>query len=365
MPEERQKSKKRVEVSIKLPSDWFKLKKISTSDFQQRISFLIETFGSRYLDVFTDEIHDTNEAEYVFSVSQIFQEIGDLPGFSRFVKAFNRKDALALMFSSKIAILLKEKFGIELEPVPPSGGRTPDLKVSCKSNPVFIECKTVDTKKFYNLDQTRKIARRIRAELQTPNQIDVYYDDPKNLEGLYSKLTDKKFVNRIVDTKKQLELFVEKGIRIVVVPREKYSDKSFTSTLTGIMEDNDSGKRRPGFVFTEAGQPTGIFGPLVDFSSCLEGKRKQSQTQRVVGFPYILAIDVSNILGDPNENLKRIKRWFQPGINKRYSGVLLCKTYFRDATSYSIEVEFLKNSHSSHEIGNSLETFFQKKHSKN
>jgi hypothetical protein len=353
---------KMVHIDIKLPQKWFDLKKLSMSDFQKRIDFLGSSFGFRFTDVFATDIHNTNDANYILQTSQILQEISDLPGFSRFVNIFNRNDASAYLFSARTAILLKDQFEVELEPEPISQslGRMPDLKIRSESKSVFIECKTINADKFFKFQEKSQIAKRIRSALQTPNQISFFFDDSKGIINFFKKLTSNYFVNQLVNAKEETNI-LEEGVKINVIPRRVFSDTQFTGFMKMIMEDHSSGERKPGFVFMESGQSTGVFGPLVDFSSCLEKKRRKSRTQSVNGFPYILAIDASYILGAPDQNLSYIKRWFQPKINTRYSGILLCKTFSRDANSYSTEVEYLKNDHSSYDTGDKLERFFQEK----
>lgn len=259
-----------------------------------------------------------------------------------------------------MAILLKEKFEIELEPNSHSGGRMPDLKIESESSPVFIECKTINTKKFYMLEEKKQIAQKIRSILHTPNQLTVFFDNLMGIENLFKKLNSTSFVNQIVTAKKELNIFTEDGVQLNVIPRKTSSDPNFSGYIQMIMEDNASEERKPGFVFMKKGQSTGIFGPLVDFNSCLEKKRGKSRTQCVGGFPYILSIDASNILGDPKQNLSYIKGWFQPKINTRYSGILLCKTFSREFNSCSTEIEFLKNVHSRNSIDGKLEKFLLK-----
>lgn len=348
---------KKVKISISLPEDWLHVKGITVEQFQDNVKFLIMAFGTRYPTVFPTDIKDTKDADFILSTSQLLQEVKDLPGFSRYVKIFDYKAASAYLFQARVAVLIKNTFSVELEPPTGNGSRMPDLKIETNSQPVYVECKTIDTNKFYKLDQKKDIAKRIRAILHTPNQIDIFFDDAEGVEKLFCKLKDKQFQKQIVDAQDTLKIQIEGGVHINVVPRITCRDLEISVSMKVIIEDNESGERKPGFVFMEAGHSTGIYGPLVDFSACLEEKRGQSRTQYVEGFPYVLALEASNILGDPNQNLSYIDRWFQPKINTRYSGVLLCKTFTRDGNSSTTEFEYLKNQHAAHEIGDDLEKF--------
>lgn len=352
---------KRVHINFKLPKNWFDLKKIGLSDFQEMISFLRDAFGFRYTDIFATEILNTNQADNIYHTYQTLHTISNLAGFSRFVKLFNRNDSSGYLFSARTAALLKNKFDVELEPITENNGRMPDLKVKIGSKPVFIECKTIDINKFYQKAEKKEIAKSIRSKIQTPNQITVFFNDSESIKILRKKLIDKQFVKQILITKNELDLQTKEGLHINVIPRMEFADPDYFGYMQMIMEDNISGERKPGFVFQELGHSTGVFGPLIDFSSCLEKKRGKSRTQYVEGYPYILAIDASNILGDPSQNLRYIRRWFQPNINTRYSGILLCRMFSRNSNSYSVELDYLKNDYSRYSIDAKLERFFQEK----
>jgi len=359
------KSKKGFYIEVRLPKEWLQHNKLTSSQFREEAGFLVRNFKSRYPDVFSTHIHDTNEASYILQTARILKQVSDLPGFERFVKIFNRIDAPAYLFAARIADFFRARFevGLEPEPIGDGSGRMPDLEVTADPKPVFIECKTIDTRKFYKPKEKEEIARKLREAIDTPNQITIFFDDPKGIDALYKKLAGDKFVAEIKNAKEHRDFFLEEGVHINIIPEtdDTIADSGMMlhgmMALQGIMEDNKTNERKPGFVFMQNGRSTGVFGPLVDFRSCLEKKRKKSQTQNVADHPYILAIDAGGILGDPEVNFCHIRSWFQPRINTRYSGILLFRVLSKVGRSESVEIDFLKNENAAHAISDDIEKF--------
>jgi len=334
----------KVQIQIKTSQDILINRNTSIENLKERIQFLGTCLGKKYLNILPVNIAAPQEIDFIIYLSNIFRKLHANEGFKRHMKLYNKKELHAHMFVSATSSYICDFIDkLILEPITPPEEGNPDIELNDKGNRIYIECKTINTDKYYEHDNKMKITQMIFDEINTTNQITLFFKKNFTINELRNHILDKQILHEIAHVKKESNIRVDQDISLNVIPRQTLGDKAIQSKLTIIMEDNTDGIRKPGYVVLKNGRSVGVFGPTVDFSKSLEGRRTKSRKQFVKNHPFILAIDSSTILGNPNDHDQYINKWFAPNKNTRYSGIMLVNIFKDTNNNETTKIKYYDN----------------------
>ncbi len=317
----------------------------SIGDLQTRIQFLLNCLGKKYLDIFPTLIKSPQEIDLIISVSNKFGKIHECEGFKRHVQLYNSKELHSHLFVATISSYLCDIGELCLEPNTPSAEGNPDIELNSKGSKIYFECKTINTDKYYDYNEKKEIAQFIFEEIDTINQISIFFNKPISVGELRSFLLDNKFLSEINNVSSEQNIIINQDITINVIPPKLPGNVSIEALIQAIMEDNTDGIRKPGYAFYKYGRSVGVFGPIVDFSSSLKSRRKKSKKQFVKNYPFVLAINASHIVGDPKDHERYINNWFKPHKNTQYSAVMLFGIYQDIPNREIVKARYFENPH--------------------
>ncbi len=311
-----------VNFQIKTPQEILTQRNTSADDLKVRTQFLLKCLKKRYLDFFPTKIQYPQEIDRIISWSDRFKKLHECEGFDRHIKVYNNKDLYSQVFVTTVASIFHDFVELSLEPITPPNEGNPDIALYDGSKVIYIECKTINTEKYYDYDEKEKLARFVLEEISSKNQITLFFNERISSEEIRDLIVDEKLLSEINNITREQYIRIHSNITLNVIPRDYLGSKSLYAELKGIIEDNIDGVKKPAFVFAKNGRSVGIVGPVVDFSSSLESRRSKSKKQCVKNYPFVLVIDASHILGDPKDHARYINNWFARK-NTRYSAVIL------------------------------------------
>jgi len=333
---------KNIRFQINTSQDILLGRNTSIDDLQTRIQFLLDCLGEKYVDIFPTLINSSQDIDLIISVSNKFKNIHKCEGFKRHIQLYNTRELYSHLFVATISNCFRDVGILCLEPITPSTEGNPDIELNIGGSKIYIECKTIHTKRYYDYIGKNEIARFIFEEIATANQISIFFNQSISVEELRSIMLNDKLLSKITNVSSEQNIIVNPDITLNVMPPKPVI---MEAVMQGIMEDNVDGVRKPGYVFFRYGRSVGVFGPIVDFSSSLEQRRRKSKKQYVKNYPFILAIDASNIVGDPKDHMRYINNWFNPRVYRRYSAVMLFSIFQDIQNREIVKARYFENFH--------------------
>ena len=286
---------------------------------------LSKLLKDRFSEVVPTQISDTASLDRILTLHEVLSGISEISGSDRHFRIYTESQFLSTLFVSRLALFLKDKVDeIELEPITSDDEGNPDLRIVKNNHTAYIECKNIETSKFNNLEEHRRIFELIENHIKVPHQISISYKSTPNEEQINTLGAGIAHLLNNVSTTGNIINNEEYEINVQI--REGYGDPRLTGVMEMIMEDMNSGVRKPGHVFFEKGKTIAIHGPDIDYKKTLQAKVKDAKNQHVPGAIFITAINSDLILGSSKDNIRHIEAMFQPNQNTRYSSVILANS---------------------------------------
>jgi len=340
-------------------SEIMKSSNLSNEELQSYLNHLGSVFGARTKYIIPDKINDLLTLRWIADLSERIGKVEHFEGFDKHVKTYTRNQIESSYFVTVIASYLVDN-GIDnliFDPSITVTGKKPDLLIDFQGEQVFIECKTIDTKKFdYSAEHARMLSI-LRSYLDVPHQIDIQYKESFPDNDLHE--LGKVLHERLKSVKGDGNIVHNNNLRVGVQIRKGYFPRSSKIVLGGISKDINEQCNYPMHSYGIDGHYIGISGPKVDYSNILSSKIRRSRRQAPDVKPYVLMIQGNLMLGSLTENIRALSSAFQPKTNTRFSaGVLV--TYYQhfDSSILDIKFYFVPNPFAQYPVSKEFERLF-------
>jgi len=343
---------KKVSVSINTTEEHLKYVGLSIEDILRRVKFLTICFGTKYPRMFPLDVN-SNDIDRIIHTARILQRIERCDGFKRHLIQYDKNNIEDHLFTAKTAgWLLDKNYKVSLEPEleSPVGGR-PDLFVITDKNEQFVvECKNIDISSFYKVDKKQKIADIVYEKVRTCNQLDLYFSSEvtdSEARMVFSNTDLVTDIHRLGCSNSETRLVVSDKIQIGIIPKAPIIGKEdcVTYVLGGVLEDNVSKQRLPGFSFMKGGRSIGVWGPLPDYSKRWGNQRSKSKKQALTGYPMVVMVNGDNVLGDPQLHKEYFNKVWLTEKNIECSGVGLVRFVTENG---NVGIDYYKNPKAEH-----------------
>ena len=342
---------KEIKMSFKINTtqEFLNERGISFDDIKEDITFLSSIFGTKYFDLFPNEIA-TSDIDYISYCSNILRSIRDCEGFKEHIKEYNQKNKHAHLYSARVArFFLQRGFKVTLEPdMGKKDGPHPDLKIEKENTICYVECKTSNISNYFKKSLKKEVADLVYEKIKTSDQIDLFFEKPIERRKVQELLNDDRLIKQVHlcfeqgNDGKETALEIIENLKINVIQRPAIigSENDFPEvTMEMYMENNTTKTRSLGYAFLKGGRSIGVYD-VVDYSNKLKDKKEQSEKQLISSYPNIVFIRDSDVVGDPNMHKHYIEsEWLTPELAE-CSGVVIFDNY--DSPYNSIESENFK-----------------------
>lgn len=286
---------------------------------------LSEFLKDRFLEVVPVKIDSVQALDRILNLYEILSDIHEINGYKRHAIQYTESQFLSTLFVAKIARFLKPIVdNIELEPVTKKQEGNPDIKIEKNGVIAYIECKNIETSQFNDLSQHRTIFEILDGYIDVPHQISFSYKKmPTDTELHKLGCNIKALLTKITTTG---NIIHNDNYEVNVQIREDYGDPRVVGLMDMIIEDTNSGDRKPAHVFLENGKTISINGPEIDYKKVIQSKIKEAKNQNISDCIFITVINTDLMLGNTKRNIRNVESLFQPDLNTRYSSVVLASS---------------------------------------
>lgn len=346
-------------IKINTTQDFLDSIELTLKEVQNEVNSFIQLIGKKYFKIFSSEIN-SNDISRILYYKSILEPISNCTGFKRHVKEYNNTELESHLFTAKVAsYLLKKGYEVELEPpMETKDSPHPDLRFMNENHIGYAECKTSDISRFYDTEKRKQIADIVFKNIPTCDQIDLYFTGKMELNEIESTLTDKRVIQSIHmfyrrgKEKQENRIKLNEGFSIGVIQQPLIigAPEDFSEiTMSVILEDNLTGLRMIGNVFNKGGQSVSVFN-VIDYTNKLKSKKEQSSKQVINGYPNIVFLRDSDILGNPENHQAYINsEWF----NERHeylSGVAFYETYKHSSKEIKDKLRYYQNPNAKYKV---------------
>jgi len=341
-----EESKRRKAVKqLKVNSEILKSSKLTIEQLQSYLNHLGSVFGKRCRYIIPDEINYLPTIIWIANLSEQLRKLEHCNGFTKHIDKYTRKQVNSSYFVTVVAsdLICNGIEDLVLEPSVPDTRKNPDILVTYKGKEVYIECKTIETKRFDFTEEHNKMLSILEKYIDVPHQIDIQYkkhlaetDIHRLGAGIQERLRNVKGNGKIIDNDE-----IQVGVQL----RDGYlNNKGINLILWGISTDIQDNCNYPMHNYGRNGRTISISGPKVDYSKILKAKIRSSKRQSPDKKPYVLLIDGNSMLGSTVENVRALSSTFQPQSNTRFSAAIIVLYHPRfDKLGLDIEYHFVSN----------------------
>jgi len=348
---------KHVHIEIKTTQEFLDARGLSLEDVKEATLALGKIFGRKYARMFPVKIKSEN-IDRIMDIITLLRATEDFSGFNRHIKCYDKNNIQDHLFTAKTALWLANLgMTVEFEPETPEGMKDPDLKCYKEPmEPIYIECKRIRTKKFFDLQVKQELADLIYENLPTCDQLNFYLLHDRSVDKVKQLVFDKSFASSIFHAGMKAEhskVKVEDEFHVGITRRPPiigHEDKFLTATLEGWLQDVDTGVRLPGYAFMRGGRSIGIHGPPPDYSSIWGNKRRRSKGQSIPGHPFVTIIQDEDVLGDPGEHDKFFKDIWLTDKNTEFSGIGFLSFAHMPGEPYEPHFKYYVNPHAEYSL---------------
>lgn len=358
--EKNTQNKKWLQISI--ATEILNQSKITITEINEHFTELASIFKGISPKILPDNIKDTSTLYSLIEFSKNLKKLKNCQGFEKhIIKYNNEKEIIHSDFVTLLSGFLVSKVDeLIFDPIIRETNKYPDMCIKFNDNETYIECKSIDTKKFNFSDEHNRFFELISKYLVgIPHQISITYK---------KSLSDNKIEELGKTLQKRAPLVTNEGViinnenlKVHVIKKEMPPNTGIGVSFFGIEHDIVENCDYPMHIFAVNGLTVSIAGPKVDYASVLLGKVKAGKSQSPINKPYILAIDAREILGSMDENIRVLTTAFQPKQYTRFSGILLVKmswNLFEKKTDFGFE--FVQNPFASTPISEYFSRLFPK-----
>jgi len=339
-------------IEINTTQEFLDSLQLSLEEVQNEVNSFIQLIGKKYFEIFSTKL-GSNEISDILYYKSVLEPISKCEGFKRHIKEYNSTEFGNHLFTAKVAnFLIRKGYEVELEPpMETKQSPHPDLKFHSPDMVGYAECKTSDISRFYDTGKREQIADIVFKEIPTCDQLDLYLTGKLEVETIKSLLTNKDLVKSIrmiplrgkvnqeyrIQITEEFSIGIIKKLAIIGAP-EDFIDV----TMGGFLEDNQTGHRMIGNIFSKGGQSVSVFN-AIDYTNKLKSKKEQSSNQVINGHPNLVFLRDSDIFGDPQNHEAYIySEWF----NKKHEflcGVAFYGTYDSGPTGFQDKLTYYQN----------------------
>ncbi len=342
-----------ININIKTTKEFLESSETTIEIVKENAKFLLSIFQKKYLDLFPIEIL-SNDIKIIENAVKILQPIKSFDGFDRHISEYNKANMSAHLFTAQVAYYLSEKgYEVSLEPeMPEKTGPHPDLKLKKGETIIYAECKTSNITNFYGESLKKQIADFVYENIQTCDQIDLFFQNAIGINDLKKIIEDKNLVSSILglykpqNEGKEFRIKVNDDLEINIIQKPTIigaEDDFMEVTVSGFMEDITSNTRSIGLTFMRGGRSIGVY-EVVDYNNKLKDKMEKSSKQMVPKFPNVVFLRDSDIVGDPEKHKEFINTyWFTPEL-KSCSGIAFFGVYQAVSSDQNERISYYKNS---------------------
>jgi len=164
-------------------------------DLQKSLQALVRFFGPQVHRIVPQNIDQVPAADRAIWIAEKLTRIENCHGFDLHLREYFNDVIPSLFVSCLAAYLIESVEDVELEPSIPKQASKPDLRVQCKDQEVFIECKcpleNIGSRYF---DEHQSIFDELRNYICHPYALEIWYKTSpggKELEALGKCIKDR------------------------------------------------------------------------------------------------------------------------------------------------------------------------------
>jgi len=291
---------------------------------QKSLQALVGFFGPQVHRVVPETIDQVPAADRAIWIAEKLTQIQNCRGFALHLREYLNAVTPSLFVSCLAAYLIESAEEIELEPSIPAQASKPDLRVQCKDQAVFIECKCpLEDMASRYLDEHQGMFDALRSYVSYHYALEIWYKT--SLGGEELEAVGKRMKDRLEHVSSSGTIVDTGNIRIAVQTDVDRFPAGLSLWVSLIAPDEDTNTSLPGHLIAREGLTMSLYGPVVDYTSILAERVRRSRSKVPSGLPFVVAISSNRMLGSVARNVSEITRTFQPRKNTRISGVLLAE----------------------------------------
>lgn len=319
---------KHVRFEIKTTQEFLDGNGLTMADVQEATLTLARCLGLKYERFFPLQVR-SEHIDSIVETARVLRAVEDFPGFKRHIREYGKGSIEDHLFTARTASwLARLGLSVEFEPETPKDVKNPDLKVERPGKPaVYVECKRIDTGKFFGLEEKQELADLIYEKLPTCDQLNFYLEHEGSAAKIRQLIPDKNFATIVFGSgikAEESDIKVEGEFKVSVIRKPAIigAEEDFPIvTVEGWLQNVESGVRLPGYTFMRGGRSISVHGPPPDYRRIWNRKRHTSKHQAVPDHPFVTIILDEDVLGDPVEHERFFNEVWLTKENASVSGV--------------------------------------------